>query len=133
MGFCQAALSEQGQRIRPIGTHGADVGDTKGNKDGVLGMTKESEKEEEEEEKEEEGEEKEEEDSVDDLSFFKSEAQPALKSPNPITPTSAEMEQHNLTHLPYRNWCPVCVKAKCRETQHGSAPRSTAGRGIPQI
>ena len=24
-------------------------------------------------------------------------------------PTEEEGAQHDLTHLPYRNWCPVCV------------------------
>ena len=28
------------------------------------------------------------------------------------TPTKEEFERHCLTHLPYRNWCPICVQAK---------------------
>ena len=28
------------------------------------------------------------------------------------------MERHNATHLPYRNWCPICVQARGREDDH---------------
>ena len=37
---------------------------------------------------------------------------------NPRLPTQEEIEQHELTHLPYRNWCPVCVKAKGKDLAH---------------
>ena len=30
----------------------------------------------------------------------------------PIEPTASERRQHELTHLPYRDWCQFCVKAK---------------------
>ena len=29
--------------------------------------------------------------------------------PTPVLPSKAEVEHHNLTHLPYRSWCPHCV------------------------
>ena len=29
--------------------------------------------------------------------------------PSPSEPSEQERELHNLTHLPYRSWCPVCV------------------------
>ncbi len=32
----------------------------------------------------------------------------------PIEPTASERRQHELTHLPYRDWCQHCVKAKGR-------------------
>ncbi len=33
----------------------------------------------------------------------------------PCMPTSAEVELHNATHVPFRSWCAFCVagKAKC--------------------
>ena len=31
-------------------------------------------------------------------------------------PTAIEVEEHMNTHLPYRSWCPHCVKAKARGT-----------------
>ena len=30
----------------------------------------------------------------------------------PKEPTEEERELHNLTHMPYRAWCPLCVKCK---------------------
>ena len=38
--------------------------------------------------------------------------------PSPIEPTKQEREIHNLTHLPYRSWCPICVRAKGKQTPH---------------
>lgn len=38
--------------------------------------------------------------------------------PNPILPTAQEVEQHNVTHLPFRNWCPHCVSGKARNRPH---------------
>ena len=37
---------------------------------------------------------------------------------DPRKPTQEEVDDHELTHLPYRNWCPVCVRAKGRELDH---------------
>ena len=31
---------------------------------------------------------------------------------DPGEPTKEEINRHNVTHLPYRSWCPICVKAK---------------------
>ena len=38
-------------------------------------------------------------------------------------PSDEEVAEHNLTHIPFRSWCPHCVRGKC-----GSTPRSTAGK-----
>ena len=37
---------------------------------------------------------------------------------DPKAPTDAEVEEHRLTHIPYRNWCEVCVKCKGKEFDH---------------
>ena len=37
---------------------------------------------------------------------------------SPMKPSKEDVEKHCATHLPYRNWCPVCVKAKGREDAH---------------
>ena len=37
---------------------------------------------------------------------------------NPGNPTLEEVERHNVTHMPYRAWCPVCVEAKGKEEPH---------------
>ena len=40
---------------------------------------------------------------------------------NPGNPTREEVERHNMTHLPFRAWCPVCVEAKGKEDSHYKA------------
>ena len=37
---------------------------------------------------------------------------------SPIRPPVSEVEKHNLTHLPYRHWCQVCVESKGKEDPH---------------
>jgi len=37
---------------------------------------------------------------------------------DPRRPTEHEVEEHNFTHLPYRNWCPVCIQAKGKDLDH---------------
>ena len=44
------------------------------------------------------------------------------------SPSREEFERHCLTHLPYRNWCPICVQAKKANPAHR---RVTSDRGIP--
>ena len=34
--------------------------------------------------------------------------------PNPKQPTEKEVKEHNVTHTPYRSWCPHCVTAAAR-------------------
>ena len=38
------------------------------------------------------------------------EAQPAKALVIPVKPTQAMEQEHNLSHLPCRAWCPVCVR-----------------------
>ena len=38
--------------------------------------------------------------------------------PSPGLPSNAEVEHHNLTHLPYRSWCPFCVAARRKNNAH---------------
>ena len=44
----------------------------------------------------------------------------------PCLPSPTEVEKHCATHLPYRSWCPICVKAKAKEDAHR---RGTEGLG----
>ena len=39
-----------------------------------------------------------------------------LKSP--FQPTAREVAERNLTHLPFRNWCPHCIMGKARNIPH---------------
>eukprot|EP00971_Amphidinium_carterae_P169352 3355548-Amphidinium_carterae.1 len=34
----------------------------------------------------------------------------------PPQPTQQEQEEHRITHMPYRSWCPICVKAEGQPT-----------------
>ena len=40
---------------------------------------------------------------------------------DPRLPSPAEQAAHALTHVPYRNWCDVCVRAKGRDLDHRTA------------
>jgi hypothetical protein len=37
---------------------------------------------------------------------------------DPKLPSKAEIEEHMLSHLPYRNWCEHCVKGRGRQMDH---------------
>ena len=36
----------------------------------------------------------------------------------PQQPTPQQIAEHNLTHLPYRNWCPICVQGEGRQDNY---------------
>ena len=44
-----------------------------------------------------------------------------VKPPN--QPSQKEIIEHEATHLPYRNWCPVCVQAQGREMDHNKVKK----------
>ena len=37
---------------------------------------------------------------------------------HPGDPTKSEVDEHNLTHCPFRSWCPICVEAQGKEDPH---------------
>ena len=41
-----------------------------------------------------------------------------VKMKDPIMPSEDEIEEHNLTHLPYRSWCVHCVRGRGEATPH---------------
>ena len=51
--------------------------------------------------------------------------QPAKPMSQPWIPSAAEVAAHNITHLPYRSWCPHCVSARRPNTQHRSSSSSS--------
>ncbi len=55
----------------------------------------------------------------------------AKKLIDPRRPTDHEVEEHNLTHIPCRNCCPICVRAKGKYLDH----RKTAyeERGLAEL
>jgi hypothetical protein len=40
------------------------------------------------------------------------EAQDIKVAPDPFMPSAAEVEEHRVTHWPYRSWCRECVEGK---------------------
>ncbi len=42
---------------------------------------------------------------------------------NPSAPTQEEIDKHNILHLPYRTWCPHCVRGKGRDDAHAATNR----------
>ena len=49
---------------------------------------------------------------------------------DPQLPTKEEVEEHNLTHLPFRNWCPHCVRGAGRSADHRVHVRDD---GLPEV
>ena len=46
------------------------------------------------------------------------EAATAKVLPSPSPPSRQEMLEHNITHMPFRNWCPHCLAGKAKSTKH---------------
>ena len=51
---------------------------------------------------------------------------------SPVKPSKEDVEKHYALHLPYRNWCPVCVKSKGREDAHARSSEDE-NPGLPVI
>ena len=49
------------------------------------------------------------------------------KMMDPLLPSAREVDEHNISHLPFRNWCPHCVKGRGREADHRRQPRTERG------
>ena len=41
----------------------------------------------------------------------------------PIRPSEAEVEEHMVTHLPFRAWCKHCVRGKSKAKKHSAAQK----------
>ena len=57
-------------------------------------------------------------------------AQRAKGMKAPQQPTRQERLEHELTHLPYRSWCPICVKSKGRTNNH---PKQASKQPVIQV
>ena len=51
---------------------------------------------------------------------------------DPGAPTPKEIEEHNVTHLPFRSWCPHCVSGKAQDRHHRRR-ENTDEKQIPEI
>ena len=52
------------------------------------------------------------------MSLDPQEKTPLTVARDPGDPTTNEREDRNATHIPFRSWCPICVKEKGREEAH---------------
>ena len=52
---------------------------------------------------------------VADPDLYESAARRPKGLPAPGEPTLTERREHELTHLPFRSWCPTCVRAKSKQ------------------
>ena len=41
-----------------------------------------------------------------------------IRVATPYKPSQAEVDDHYLTHLPYRSWCKHCIRGRGKETSH---------------
>ena len=50
---------------------------------------------------------------------------------DPKAPTQAEMEEHNMTHIPYRSWCAHCVRGRGEAHPHWTSRHEE--RDVPEL
>ena len=51
----------------------------------------------------------------------------------PPVPSAVEVEEHEITHYPYRAWCRFCVAASGRRDQHDRSRQSMQDDGVALI
>ncbi len=44
------------------------------------------------------------------------------KMVSPQTPSQQEVDAHELTHLPFRNWCRHCMRGRGKDMPHKKSP-----------
>ena len=70
-------------------------------------------------------------DPVRETEESETEARQAKAATIPARPSQKEVDNHMLTHLPYRAWCPHCVRGKAKGKPH---PRDKDGsKTIPTM
>ena len=50
---------------------------------------------------------------------------------SPSRPTQAEVDEHNVSHIPFRDWCPFCVQGAAPNRHH--SPMGNQEYQIPHI
>ena len=57
-------------------------------------------------------------DAEDEADENREEGRNVIKQMDPKLPSPEDVEEHNLTHVPYRNWCRHCVRGRGKEAAH---------------
>ena len=52
---------------------------------------------------------------------------------DPGAPTSKDIEEHNVTHIPFRSWCPHCVTGKAQDRPHRMKKEAQMDKQVPEI
>ena len=58
---------------------------------------------------------------------------PVKLARNPADPTSEERERHDATHIPFRQWCPICLEARATEDPHYIQTVEERAQGLPRV
>ena len=61
------------------------------------------------------------------------EAQTARTLRTPEPPTDAVRMAHNATHVPYRDWCPICVASRGRCSPHRRVVVNKTADALPKF
>ena len=49
------------------------------------------------------------------------------KLADPRKPTQSEVVEHEMTRIPYRNWCPICVRCRGKDLDHRKSVEEDRG------
>ena len=60
------------------------------------------------------------------------EVEPMKIAPSPEMPSAAEVEEHRVSHIPFRSWCRECIEGKALGERRGARP-SKGQRRIPVV
>ena len=120
-GFSQAAITKRKRGIRPVVKNNSQCI----NKEEVVSQEEERDKKEGEEEESGEG------DGIEGQVCQDEVKVKVIKDPG--LPTPEERERHNMTHNPYRSWCPICVEARGKEDPHRKTKKKEDNDEIPEI
>ena len=52
---------------------------------------------------------------------------------SPGAPSKREIQEHRVTHSPYRSWCPECVRARGKATSHFKLGQGSDEKEIPGL
>ena len=58
-------------------------------------------------------------------------AQKTARSPS--MPTAKDVEDHDLTHCPYRSWCDHCVKGQAKDDGHSTIKGDLADSSVVRV
>ena len=54
-----------------------------------------------------------------------------IRVSSPYKPSEKEVDEHDLTHLPYRSWCRHCIRGRGKETSHEK--QDAEERSVPEF